>query len=298
MVGLLAEIRMGETELLDSKWQSSTVFETAEQKSQKNEWEKSRFPEIAGVLQPPNLQSDSLLISDKEDAYTAKGYALPVVEFIKDHPVATGAVLATGAALFVRRMISKSVDRALANIGESAVISAELQAGRTSFLSELANGPAIAEQAREKYAGDLMRLACLPKSAVGLADETMEGFAARTMRSRFLTTGESITKETIEKEAQRITALNSEILAAGSTPAELNVAGKTLKTMNHEHLARLAEEMQASHLPSVERLLKAPIAAKSDVELATAGHRELSGILTQLKEKFLSIEIAHALKMQ
>jgi hypothetical protein len=248
------------------------------------------------------LQDDKLLNVESPHsksvshyALPVSHYALPVVDFIREHPVATTAVLATGAALVVRRLISKSVDRALANIGENSIINAELRSSN-SFLSQLPNGSSLTEKAREGYAADLMRAACLPKSAVALADETLEMFAVRSMKERMAITGESISAPAIGKEAQRIASLNPALFGKAPLAAEFSVSGKTLNTMSPEHFASMAKEMQSMHIPSLTQLMQAPFNA--ELSLATGSQRELGAILETLRKRFLSIEAAHAARLK
>ena len=280
------------------------------------------------------------------DLKPSSDFALPVVDFVKEHPVATAATVAAGLAVGYR-LLARSAERVGKELIESAATSSELRAGQgllrdfsgaaipdieRPFLKELVDGAAITAKAREGYAADLMRAAVLPKTAVGLADETLDGFASRLLNGRVAITGERVSAETIAKESQRIASLNTGIFAEAPVAAELNLAGKTLTTMNPQHFAKLAEEIQFKHVPQLGQLMKATgritegqideairlqqtyakgaaprlgeilvdkgLAAKADVDLAFASQNELKLVLKNVRDKFLSIEEAHAAKVK
>lgn len=282
----------------------------------------------------PNFSDEEMrLLTHNAKSSPMADYSLPVVNFVKEHPVA--AISAAAGLAVGWRFLARSADKTLASAAEATATNLELRAAsgiERSFLQELIGGAAITSRAREAYASDLLRAATLPKSSVGLADETIASFAERQLRSRAALTGEQISSESIAREAGRLTKLNTTVFSEQAVGVEMNLVGRSLTTMNRDSFAKLAQEMQSRHIPPIEQFLKATgrigdeqissglriqqslakgsvakleevlvekgFASKVDVDFAVSSRNELKSVLQSLREKFLAIEDAHALKMK
>lgn len=307
--------------------------------------------EPAGIMDSSSANWDRPSLSDKEmrllshnqNTSPMADYCLPVVNFVKEHPVA--AISAAAGLAVGWRLLSRTAEKTLASVVEATACNSELRTAaglacdtataaasiERSFLKDLSGGAAITAKSREGYAADLLRAASLPKSSVGLADETITGFAERQLRSRAAITGEQISSESIATEAGRITKLNTTVFSEVAGTVEMDLGGRNLTTMSRRSFANLAQEMQSRHVPPIEEFLKATgriseeqissglrfqhciakgsakleevlidqgLASKTDVELAIASRSELKSVLRSLREKFLAIEDAHALKIK
>ncbi len=282
----------------------------------------------------PSFSDEEMrLLSHTEKTSFVADYGLPVVNFVKEHPV---TAISTVAGLAVAwRFIARHAEKTLASAAEATASNSELRAAaglERSFLKELSGGNLIASKAKEAYASDLLQLATLPKSSVGLADETIASFAERQLRSRAAITGEQISSESIAREAGRLTKINTTVFSETARSGEMNLGGRSLTTMSRDSFAKLAQEMQSRHIPPIEQFLKATgrigdeqicaglqmqqsfargsapkleevliekgLASNPDVDLALSSRAELKSVLKSLREKLLTIEDAHASKLK
>lgn len=287
--------------------------------------------------QSPKLGRSDLLHTERN---ASAALVEDTYDYIKENPLKSGAaaagllagayaVMRFGGSFIKNAELEKSVEQA-----GNGLAKLEFRAGQgvlktreglpipdleRPFLSDSAlHLGNLTEKARESYAGDLVKLWTMPRTAVGQAGENAETFAERMLKERAALTRENITPDSVAKELQKIIDLNG-----GGLAAKVEVAGSELAIANDNTFIKAAEEMQFKHVPQIGQFLKGTgriseeqiesalqiqrglpkdgprkllgeilvenkLAAQSDVDLAFANQQEVKAALRSVREKFLS----------
>lgn len=287
--------------------------------------------------QVPKLGRSDLLHTERN---ASAALVADTYDYIKENPIKSGAAAAgllagAYAAMRIGGAFIKNAELAIpVEQAGNGLAKLEFRAGQgllktkeglpipdleRPFLSDsalqLGN---LTEKARESYAGDLVKLWTMPRTAVGQLGENAETFAERMLKERAVLTRENITPDALAKELQKIIELNG-----GGLSAKVEVAGRELAIASDSTFVKAAEEMQFKHVPQIGQFLKGTgriseeqidsalqiqrslpkdgprkllgeilvenkLAAQSDVDLAFANQQELKSALRSVREKFLS----------